>query len=184
MSVYVATQLSILCLTLYVSRSKLKTNVTHTIPEMPINIDDFTQSTILENISMNKRKEHPTYRPGPRISKTCGVDRDLVLVNKSNYHVKFFIKKVPWCKCFMSAIKIALPSGAGIEGSFEHNNEDEIQEVTLAPMTDAYIDHVIQTLQSRHVLVTLEMDGKIIFTNRKMGAYDKYTCRDHLILRV
>jgi len=65
MSVYVATQLSIICLTLYVSRSKLKTNVTHTIPEIPINIDDFTQSTILENNSMNKRKN------------TQRIDRDL-----------------------------------------------------------------------------------------------------------
>ena len=141
------------------------------------------ESTILEKKSMDERKQHPTYRPGPRLSKMCGMGRELVLVNKSKYHVKFIIKPVP-CYCFMKTIKIGGPSGVGIEGSFEKNKDDEIQEVPLAPMTDETIDFMVETLQSRHVLVTLEMEGKTIFTNRKMGAYDKYTCRDHVYLRV
>jgi len=84
----------------------------------------------------------------------------------------------------MSTCKILLPSGAGIEGQFENQENQEIQEILLGPMTDEYIDHVVYLLPSKNVLVTLEMEGKMIFKNRKMGSYDKYTCRNYLFSRV
>ena len=122
----------------------------------------------LETKSMNERKRRPTYLPGRWIHKLCGLKRNIVLVNKTDYHVKFTIKKIPSCKCFMSTCKILLPSGAGIEGQFENQENQEIQEISLGPMTDEYIDHVVYLLPSKNVLVTLEMEGKMIFKNRKM----------------
>ena len=136
------------------------------LPPVPVHL--------LETKSMNERKRRPTYLPGRWIHKLCGLKRNIVLVNKTYYHVKFTIKKIPSCKCFMSTCKILLPSCAGIDGQFEN------QEISLGPMTYEYIDHCVYLLPSKNVLVTLEMEGKMIFKNRKMGSYDKYTCRNYL----
>ena len=152
------------------------------LPPVPVRLLD--RSMALETKSMNERKRRPTYLPGRWIHKLCGLKRNIVLVNKTDHHVKFTIKKIPSCKCFMSTCKILLPSGAGIEGQFENQENQEIQEILLGPMTDEYIDHCVYLLPSKNVLVTLEMDGKMIFKNRKMGSYDKYTCRNYLFSRV
>ena len=151
------------------------------LPPVPAHTPD--RSVALENKSMNERKRRPTHLPGRWLHKLCGLKRNLVLVNKTDYHIKFTIKKIPSCKCFMSTCKILLPSGAGIEGNFENQENQEIQEILLGPMTDEYIDHVVYPLPSKNVLVTLEIEGKMMFTNRKMGSYDKYTCRNHVFLR-
>ena len=152
------------------------------LPPVPVHLLD--RSMALETKSMNERKRRPTYLPGRWIHKLCGLKRNIVLVNKTDHHVKFTIKKIPSCKCFMSTCKILLPSGAGIEGQFENQENQEIQEILLGPMTDEYIDHCVYLLPSKNVLITLEMEGKMIFKNRKMGSYDKYTCRNYLFSRV
>ena len=152
------------------------------LPPVPLRLLD--RSMALETMSMNELKRRPTYLPGRWIHKLCGLKRNLVLVNNTDHHVKFTIKKIPSCKCFMSTCKILLPSGAGIEGQFENQENQELYEISLGPMTDEYIDHVVYPLPSKNVLITLEMEGKTIFKNRKMGSYDKYTCRNYLFSRV
>ena len=141
------------------------------------------RSVALETKSMNERKRRPTHLQGHWLHKLCGLKRNIVLVNKTDYHIKFIIKKIPSCKCFMSTFKIVAPGGAGIEGNFESRENQETQVILLGPMTDEYIDHVVYPLPSKNVLVTLEIEGKMMFTNRKMGAYDKYTCRNHVFFR-
>ena len=92
------------------------------LPPVPVHL--------LETKSMNERKRRPTYLPGRWIHKLCGLKRNIVLVNKTDHHVKFMIKKIPSCKCFMSTCKILLPSGAGIECQFE-NQEMSLMNISI-----------------------------------------------------